>query len=310
MIDIEEPAAKLLEEIKRRGQLPALDRNVNDVCRATGDKNTNLSDLTAVILRDAAMTAYILSASNSAAYRVSVDPIRTVSAAVVFLGFERVKSLVLGMFIYKQSREHVKSRDLYRLFTCAYFSGTFSMALARRAKVPNAEELFVAGLLHELPRLLLANAFPEKYHEVEHLVLKEGSDLDAACRKVFKVSYTDLAYGVAKNWNLPDTVTSALMVSESASSPRFAIVREAGNLADMMFGNAHGGGQNLDDLQKRMRVLLKNESFSLEKLAENICDEDPNLGRFFKLTPKDVGMMVKVTEWGKVSAAQVATDLA
>ena len=310
MAEIEVQAKTLLDEIKRKGQLPALDRNVNDVCRAAGDDHSNLSDLTAVILRDAAMTAYILSASNSAAYRVSVDPVRTVSAAVVLLGFQRVKSLVLGMFIFKQSREHVKSRDLYRLFTCAYFSGTFSMALGRRARVPNPEELFVAGLLHELPRLLLANAFPEKYRDMEALVLKEGVEIDAACRKVFNVSYADLAGGVAKSWNLPDTVVNALMVSESASSPRYAIVREAGNLADMMFGNAQGGGQPLGDLQKRLRGLLKDENFALDKLAETICDEDQNLTRFFKLTPKDLGMMIKVTEWGKVSAAQVATDLA
>lgn len=299
----------LLEEIKRHDKLPAFDRNVNEVCRMANERNTSMHDLAAVILRDAAMTSYILAAANSAAYRVTPDSVKTVSAAVVLLGSERVKSLALGMFIYKQCRDNVKSRDLYRLFTCAYFSGTFTMALARRARVPNAEELFVAGLLHELPRLLLANAFPEKYHELENLVVKEGASLDSACRKVFGVSYFGLACGVAENWNLPENVSSALLASEGAYSVRFAIVREAGSLADMMFGNAPGGAQHLGDLQKRLRGLLKDDSFSLEKLAATICDEDQNLGRFFKLTSQDVGMMVKITEWGKVSAAQVATDL-
>jgi HD-like signal output (HDOD) protein len=300
----------MLEEIRRSGQLPALDRNVDDICRIAGDSQTSLVDLTAVILRDPAMTSYILSAANSAAYRTTSDPVRTVSAAVVMLGFERVRSLAMGMFIFKQSKDSVKSRDLYRLFTCAYFAGSFCVALARRARQANPEELFVAGLLHELPRLLLANTYPDKYREMESLALKEGVTTESACLRVFGVSFAGLGGAVAEIWNLPDTVLATLGSSATGTSPRVALVRESGLLADMIFGNASGGAVSFGAVQRSLRTLLKDEFFSVEKFADTLCDEDHNLARFFKLTAKDVGMMVKITEWGKVSAAQVAMNLA
>ena len=54
----------LLAEIKQHDRLPAFDRNVNEVCRLANESKTSLADLAAVILRDAAMTTYILAAAN------------------------------------------------------------------------------------------------------------------------------------------------------------------------------------------------------------------------------------------------------
>jgi HD-like signal output (HDOD) protein len=309
--ELDEATKTMLAEIQRGGHLPALDMNVHELCRLAGDSHSNLPDLTAVILRDPAITTFILSIANSAAYRTSGEPIRTVSSAVVMMGFERVKSLVLGMFIFKQSKENVKSRDLYRLFTCAYFSGSFCVALARRARLPNSEELFVAGLLHELPRLMLANTFPDKYHAMEALILKEGLPADAACQRVFGVSFAGLSRGICEHWHLPESILSVLpAVAGTTTSPRTSIMREATQLADMMFGNTPGGAVNIGETQQNLRKLLKDDKFSVEDFASTICDEDQNLTRFFKINAKDVGMMVKITEWGKANAAQVAMDLA
>lgn len=306
-----DPVTKtMLEEIQRGGHLPALDMNVQELCRLAGDSQSCLPDLTAVILRDPAITTFILSMANSAAYRTSGEPIRTVSTAVVLMGFERVKSLVLGMYIFKQSKENVKSRDLYRLFTCAYFSGTFCVALARRARLPNSEELFVAGLLHELPRLMLANTYPDKYHAMEALIHKENLSADAACQRVFGVSLAGLSRGICEHWNLPDAILSVLpAVSGTNPSPRTALMREATQLADMLFGNMPGGAHPVSEMQQNLRKLLRDEKFSVEDFATTICDEDQNLTRFFKISAKDVGMMVKITEWGRANAAQIALDL-
>jgi HD-like signal output (HDOD) protein len=308
-MDSDPKIVELIGEMRKKGQLPALDQNVVALCNLADKKEqTQTAELTAIILRDAALTSAVLALANSAAYRTRA-PIKTVSFAVILLGFEKVQSLALGLSIFKKSRENARSRELYRLFVCSYFTGTVAMSLARQSRYPNPEEVFVGGLLHQLPRLLLANSFPEKYQEMERLMMKERLDVNKACEKVFGVRYALVTHEILDCWNLPDSMKKTIREVDGAVSDLSSMIHLAGDISDMLFGNKPSGMEPMSEADKRIKGMLKLDSISLGRFLEFTFEADDNLSRFFNLTRQDIEMMTKIAEWGKVSSAEVAASL-
>ena len=71
---------ELVRRLRQKDCIPALDENVAQLCRMTGNKDTAATELTLVIMRDAAITSRLLAMANSATYRTRT-PVKTVSAA-------------------------------------------------------------------------------------------------------------------------------------------------------------------------------------------------------------------------------------
>ncbi|MFH0879903.1 MAG: HDOD domain-containing protein [Lentisphaerota bacterium] len=298
----------LINDMQKMGRLPALDQNVKDICSLASDTGIQTADLTSIILRDAALTSNLLSVANSAAYRPRY-PIRTVSSAVILLGFEKIRSLALGLSIFRKTRESARSRELFRLFTCAYFTGSVAMNLARQAKFQNPEEAFVAGLMHQLPRLLLANSFPERYVEMERLMMKDRLACNVACDRIFGIRYTEITEAIADYWNLPASLKNMILDVDRGMDPLTQMVGLAGSISDMLFGNVPAGAEFMTAAEQRMKNLLNLQDYTLLRFLEFTSESDDNLSKYFNLNRQDVEMMVKIAEWGRVNSAEVAANL-
>jgi len=280
---------------------------VASVCTLTDDPLTGTAELTSVILRDPALTTNIISTANTVLYRPA-EPVTTVSTAILIIGFECVRTLALGLGIFQQVGQTAKNRNLYRLLTCAYFSGMFAMSLAHKAGQKNPEELLVAGMLSQLPRLLLAHAFPDRYAVLERRMATEKLSLDRACQEVFGTSHRGLAVEIAQFWGLPACVARHIQ-GETGNDTLGTVVKQACHIADMMFGNQPGGGAALAASERELQKALRNSEFNLGEFISATCESDPNVNRLFRLSQKDVKMMVSIVEWGKVSSAEVAASL-
>ena len=297
----------VLSELRNKGHLPALDTNVASVCTLADDPLTGTAELTSVILRDPSLTANIISTANSALYHPA-EPVTTVSTAILIIGFECIRTLALGLGIFKQVGQTAKNRNLYRLRTCAYFSGMFAMSLAHKAGRKNPEELLVAGMLSQLPRLLLAHAFPDRYAVLERRMTVEKLPLDRACQEVFGTSYHGLAAEIAQFWGMPACVARHIR-GEMGNDALGTVLKEAGHIADMMFGNQPGGVAAMAASERELQKALQDSEFKLGEFIGQTCESDPNVNRLFRLSQKDVAMMVSIVEWGKVSSADVAASL-
>lgn len=297
----------LMTKLREKGHLPALDANITDICHLTQTPETSTVDLASVILRDCALTSSAIATANSALYHPS-EPIKTVSTAILVIGFETVRDISLGLGILKQISQCAKDRNLYRLFTCSYFSGMLAMALGQKSGHRYPEELRVAGVLAGLPRLLLANAFPEQYATMQQRMLRDRQPLTTACLEVFGVGYDQLTQEVVRYWNIPANVAKCLK-GDAKNDPVLAAVQRGNRIADMMFGNVTGGEAALNSMQNELRQSFKDDEFHLADFIAQSAGADPNVARFFRLNPKDVEMMVRIAEWGKVNPAEVAAML-
>ena len=309
MPDTAKPPFTLQEMVRRLRQsdsIPALDENVSQLCRMTGCKDTAATDLTMVIMRDAAITSRVLAMANSATYRQRT-PVKTVSAAVILLGFDRIQQLSLGLTLFNKHAANIRDKELYRLLVCAYCTGNLAMHMARALNDETPEELFVVGLLRQLPRLVLANGFPDLYRQMDQLVLSGKCDLEQACKQVFGVRFDEIAQAIAEHWNLRDPKTQVPPTANAET--RLKAIHLAVDVSDMLFGNKPTGPELIGAVSQRISNLLHCKNLSLPDFVGASSGDDPNMDHFFNLTQQDLIMMTRIAEWGKVSSSDVANSL-
>ena len=297
---------EIVRRLRQSDSMPALDENVAQLCRMTGCKDTAATELTRVIRRDAAITSRLLAMANSAAYRPRT-PVKTISAAVILLGFDRIQPLSLGLTLFNKHAGNVRDKELYRLLVCAYCTGNLAMHMARILESETPEELFVAGLLHQLPRLLLANGFPDLYRQMDQRVLSGKCDLEQACKQVFGVRFEEIAAAIAEHWNLREPQSPPPPGAHPELRAR--TVPLAIDIADMLFGNRPTGPEAIALATQSLCALLRVKNLSLPDFVGASSFDDPNMENFFNLTRQDLVMMTRIAEWGKVSSSDVANSL-
>jgi len=295
----------MIDQMRNKGSLPAISQNVRDITNITHNSDTCATDLATVILRDCGLTSNILATANSIIYSPRY-PLKTVSYAVAYLGFEKTHSIALGLSIFKQTMQTVKAQQLANLYVSSYFSGLFAMSLAKKTKYKNPEEIFIAGLLYRLPWLALANTFPEEFKEMEIMIIEDNIPNNEACRKVFGVRYDDIFKALINIYNLPDKIVEVLCNDVGLKNPLVSLVRDSCHISNMIFGTNLGGKESMKKMEIRIKKDLEIDEFEISDFIRDACEKDVNISRFFHLGKDDVDMMVKALEWGKGNPAQIA----
>jgi len=150
-------------------RMPSLSTTVIKVLETCNDPMASASDLKRVISLDPVLTGRVLKLINSAYYSLG-QSISSLTRAIVMLGVNTVKNLALSFalidgFKGKGSCLAFSVDEFWRHSLCV---GVVSRSLAAFKGVSAAgqEELFVAGLLHDLGKLPLHMQFPEAYQRI------------------------------------------------------------------------------------------------------------------------------------------------
>jgi putative nucleotidyltransferase with HDIG domain len=221
-----DPAIKaLLPRIRKLPATPNLYMQVTDELR---DPNGSLDVVAHLISHDPIMSAKLLQLVNSAFFGSSRE-ITAMLDAVMILGTERIKSLVLLAGIFSQyAKESAFSQSVQRLLNHSVEVGEYARAITLRETKTAllAESAFTAGVLHDIGKLVLAGNLPEMFLQVEKLKA-EGSSEAAAEMKVYGVSHATLGACLLAAWGLPLTILEAIAFHhepEKASSKSFSLL--------------------------------------------------------------------------------------
>jgi HD-like signal output (HDOD) protein len=146
---------KLDHLLKHIREIPALPELVNRIVQRLGNPNTPAAEIAKLITFDAGLSSKVLRMVNAAAFGVPRQ-IASIQHAVMLLGFNTTRSLVLSASIY-QLFDGKLSEDRHRLF----WEHSLATALATRVvaefyELQGApEDAFSAGILHDVGALVL-----------------------------------------------------------------------------------------------------------------------------------------------------------
>jgi putative nucleotidyltransferase with HDIG domain len=172
-----------------------------------------------IVARDPGLLAKILQLSNSAYFGLA-KPVRSVHQAVNYLGFDTIRSLALCYGIIVQlSKTVIGGEPVESLVDHSVDVGELAreIAQAEGLRRHDRDDAYVAGLLHEIGILVLAENLYDVY---EPLLIKhrsDGSDLIALERAAISVDHATIGAYLLGTWGLPDPIVEAVAKHHSAS---------------------------------------------------------------------------------------------
>jgi HD-like signal output (HDOD) protein len=212
--------------IKQRAeQIQELSTLPNVILRILEVMNNPMADARDVekeIIEDPVITSKILRVANSAYYGANRD-ISSISQAVVLMGFAEVQNVALSASIFNSFSGGTKAFDRREFWEHCFMTGCAADALQNRVNA-QTNDGFVAGLLHDIGRIVLDQFFQEEFCEIVHLAETEEISLLEAERKVLGVTHCDIGYWVTESWNLPPMLTDSILFHHTPFSCRESYV--------------------------------------------------------------------------------------
>jgi HD-like signal output (HDOD) protein len=215
----------LLRRMRQKKEFPALSESVSAINRIVHSDKESISALTNAVLMDVALTSKILKLVNSSFYKpAGAGTISTISHAVVILGFDTIRNIVISLLLFDQMQNRSQAKQLMEECARSILTGVIAKEVGAGMKIKNPEELFVCAMLSNLGRLLVTYYFPEEAEIISKIVAVEEISADAAACRVLGISLSELGTEVAKIWGFPERMVRCMdnLVPRSAGKPNSA----------------------------------------------------------------------------------------
>lgn len=197
-------------------ELPTLNAVVRDICEASQSELSRADDLTKIILRDANLTSRVLKVANSVHYNTAFEPIKTVSRAIVRLGFENLKSITLASSVIETFLKGKPQEELIKSMARAFHAAVQARAMVAHLDADNREQVFIAALLRNIAELaLLSTGKPVVTEFIEARNLHPEQERSLA-HEYLGTELSSLNQQLIKDWSLGDLIMEA---TENRSNP-------------------------------------------------------------------------------------------
>jgi putative nucleotidyltransferase with HDIG domain len=211
-----EPSSKhgLSSDIRERiagiGRLAAMPRIVWQVMDAVRDEHSTAADLERIIESDAALAAKVVSLANSAYYGLR-QKVTSIRRAIVVIGYREMEFLALSVGlaeVFDLSRVP-RGFDGEGLWIHGLAVSRVARELAEAEFNLDPEGIFLAGLLHDLGKLVLATHLQDELSKIIRLVEKGVAYYEA--EENLALPHTAIGHALAENWNLPALHTAVIL---------------------------------------------------------------------------------------------------
>jgi len=204
---------KLRSRLSGISNLPTPPVVFNQITKIINNPNTSVNELADIMSEDAAMSAKVLRLSNSAFYGARSE-ITGIRQAVLVLGLEAIKSLVLSSSVIDMFKPHKMEAEyqenFWRHSLATALASRIIVRFHRMARGLDSEVSFSAGLLHDIGKLIICCFFKEEHEEIE--MLKEDNNMSDFQAETTAAGFSHCLVGrvLAENWKLPAVIRDAI----------------------------------------------------------------------------------------------------
>lgn len=203
---LNDDTGSLRQMIGRINQLPSAPKTYHALMQVLAEDRAGIDDIARLLKQDMAICAKLLQVVNSAFFRLA-RRIANVEEAVRYLGFAMVRNLALTVEVF-QSAEPLCGLSLEALQEHALRVAALAKRLCRDKA--QAEDAFMAGLLHDIGYLILATEMPDRLEQALRQAAQEQIPPYQAEYQLLGVSHAEIGAYLLGLWGLPYPIIEAV----------------------------------------------------------------------------------------------------
>jgi HD-like signal output (HDOD) protein len=191
--------------------------------------SSSVEQIARVVSKDQSLSAKLLRLVNSSFYGLS-SRVESVSRAITIVGVRELMTLAMGISVVSAFKGvapgYVSMRSFWNHSVCC---GVFARVLAAKMGLKEEERFFLAGLMHDIGRMILYVKAPFAMGEAVAMSSK-GVPLYEAEREVLGFDHAHLGYYAMKEWKIPSSIYELVRFHHNPSGAKTREPHGAGDL--------------------------------------------------------------------------------
>jgi len=251
--------------------LPTLPKVLEEVTRLVEDPDASTDKIAKVISLDQVLTAKVLKMVNSPIYGFP-GRIGSIHNALVLLGFNVIRGVIISTSVFD-----IMTKSMVGLWEHSVGCALACTEIAKAAGLKDPEEYSVAGLLHDLGKVVAAVQMPQVKIDIEALVKSQDLTYFQAEKKVLGFGHDRINAWLAGHWHLPVRLTEGISHHHTPTRaehyPASACVVHIADFLVRLMEYGSGGDDNVPPLDPNALKILKLQLKDLEGVLDQLCDK-------------------------------------
>lgn len=227
--------------------------------KVLNDPRSSASLIAEVISKDTSLSAQLLKLANSAFYGLP-SKVDSITTAITYVGINEISTLATGVLAIRYFKGiSPKFIDMKTFWMHAVACGTFASILARNKGGLSEERFFVAGLLHDIGRLIMLKSLPQTATQAILQSRKGLSPLYKIEDEMFGFDHTVIAQLLLKKWDFPVSLEQMVRFHHepvNSSNPLEASIIHFANIMAIALQFGHSGEIFVPPVQERVWEIL------------------------------------------------------
>ncbi|HNW93771.1 MAG TPA: HDOD domain-containing protein [bacterium] len=273
--------------------VPTLPHLVSKLVQVVTSDASSARDVAKIISLDQAFIARILRLVNSAFYGFP-SKIATVTHASAILGFNVIRSLALSITVFDMFRGESYGFDRAAFWKHAIGTGVVARALARKVHYREPEEIFIAGLMHDIGKVIEDKFVHDEFLLVLQTVAEKGCSMREAEDEVLGLDHARVGGKVAEKWNLPVMLREVVRYHHNPPADLNTLTEDGkvvglvhmANIVSRVKQFGYGGDPNVPEPNQVLWEASGLAENDLRDILENIDQEFTNASAFIEMSAK------------------------
>jgi HD-like signal output (HDOD) protein len=260
--------AQFRRTLRDAKSLPTLPAIISKLTKMAEDPDVTSEQMGKVISKDHILAIKLLKLVNSAFYGFP-QKISSLSSALILLGFNVIKSLIISSSIF----ELMESQDI-ELWEHSLGCAVVCNVLAKRLDVDDPEEVSTAGLVHDIGKVAIKMELPDEFRRIQNASLAEQISVLNAEQKILDLDHAEIGGWLSKSWNLPAKLVEPIACHHNPAKAKDEVIATAiVHFSDILIrgmGYGHGADIWVPPMSKKAFEILDLTAKDLDEIIEEV----------------------------------------
>lgn len=253
-LDVDPRVDAVIRRLEKIKSLPTLPSVAMEVISLAKDSRSSMRQIEEVIQTDPSLATKILKVANSPFYGMRRE-ISSLRLALTVLGMNQIRSLIISVSVFKAlGKGTEKGFDYEALWEHSIGAAVLCRLLARRFGLSFDGEEYVAGLVHDIGKVILDQFLHEEFTQALAAARENSESLEEAERRIIGVDHAFAGCWLAGKWGLPASLAQAIGDHHSPPAGAAPSMAAVVNFADAV-ARIGAIGDSINPRQPRLESL-------------------------------------------------------